>query len=137
MNVQIAVLEIERNLQSFTLNRRKQRGVDVEIDRVAKLVRLARRGCFDASRKINRVVTPGGAFAETAEQVSECLVAQKIQTLFRHFETHIARQRFGDFAWTRRAALTIATLRLWLLFVQREITFFDEALDQLVQQLLA
>src|SRR5690348_13300832 len=115
MNVQIVVFEIKRNLQSFTLNRRKQRGVDVEIDRVAKLVRLARRRCFNAGRKINRIVTPGGAFAETAEQVSECLVAQKIQTFFRHFETHVAGQRFGDFAWTGRATSTIATLRLWLL----------------------
>ena len=70
MNVQVAVLEIERHLQSFALNGGEQGGVDVEIDRVAKLVTLARDCRFDACGEINRVVASGGTLAKTPEQVS-------------------------------------------------------------------
>ena len=38
MNVEIAVLEVERHAQPFASDGREQRRVDVEIDRVAKLV---------------------------------------------------------------------------------------------------
>ena len=48
VDVQVAVFEIQRHLQPFAFNRGEQRRVDVEIDRVAKLVTLAGCGCFDA-----------------------------------------------------------------------------------------
>src|SRR5215204_6811789 len=125
MNVEIAVLEIKRHLQAFALNRGEQRRVDIEIDGVAKLVTFT-RGCgFHASRKINCVVTSGSAFAETPKQISEGLVAQKIQAFFGDFETNVTRQRIRNFARSRHPILSLTTLRLF--FVQRQITFFDEA----------
>ena len=47
VNVQIAVFEIERDGQTFALNRGEQGCVDVEVDRVAKLVTFTRRRGFD------------------------------------------------------------------------------------------
>jgi hypothetical protein len=119
-------------LATFALNRGEQRGVDVEIDRVAKLVRFAGGGGFDAGRKIRRVVTSGGAFAETAEQVSQRFVTEKVEAFFGDFEMDVARQRFGDFARARRCALSLVRL-LWLL-AERQVAFFDETFDELVQQ---
>jgi hypothetical protein len=50
MDVQVAVLEIERHLQTFALNCGEQSRIDVEIDRVAEFVRFAGGGRFDTGR---------------------------------------------------------------------------------------
>jgi hypothetical protein len=48
MDIQIAVLEIERDRQAFARDRGKQRGVYVEVDRVAEFVLLRAKCGFDA-----------------------------------------------------------------------------------------
>src|ERR1700752_911905 len=116
MNVKILVLEIQRNLQTLALNGRQKRGVNVEIDRVAKLVALAGRGGLDARRKINRVVTAGCAFAETPKHISQRFVAEKIETLFSDFEAHVARQRLRKLALPTKAELFLL-LRVLLRFL--------------------
>src|SRR5688572_7435974 len=113
MNVQIAVLQIQRHLQSFALNCRQKRCVDVEINRIAKLVTLAGGGCFDAGRKISRVVTTRSALAEAAEEVSQSFVAQEVETFFGDFEMDVPWQWFGDFAVAAVALLLLGWL--WLL----------------------
>src|SRR5437870_10701434 len=105
MNVQIAILEVQRHAQAFSLNRRKQSGIDVEIDRVAKLITFADGGCFHAGGKINSVVSPGSAFAETSKQVSQCFVTQEVEPFFCDLEMHVAWQGIGNFAWTRSSLL--------------------------------
>src|ERR1700752_416946 len=93
MNVQVSILEIERHLQPFALNRGKQGGVDGEIDRVAEFVRFARRSGFNAGREINGVVASGGTLAETAEQVPKRFITEKVEPFFSNFETNVAWQR--------------------------------------------
>src|SRR5215207_5109708 len=117
MNVQIAVFKIERDLQPFSLNRGKQGGVDVEIDRVAKLVTLARGCCFDACGEINGVVTSGRTFPKASEQTSQCFVTKKIETFFSDLETNVTRQRFRDFTRSGRSLLPFGAL--WLFFAER------------------
>src|SRR5205085_12527117 len=56
----------------------------------------------------------------------------EIETFFRHFEVHVSRQRIGDFTWTRNSLLPLGRSRLFL--AKCEIAFFNQALDQLIQQ---
>ena len=74
-------------VKPFALNRREQRGVHVEIDRVAKLVRLAGRCGFHAGGQMRRIVSSQRTLAQTSEQISERFVTKKIETLFSDFET--------------------------------------------------
>ena len=48
MNVQIAVFEIQRDFQTLALDRGEQSRIDVEIDRVAKLVTFTSGSRLDA-----------------------------------------------------------------------------------------
>src|SRR6266446_2396596 len=95
MNVQIAIFEIEREAQSFPLDRRKQRRVHIEIDGVAKLVGLARALGFHAGSQICRIVTAERTLSQTPQQVPERFVAEKVQAFFSHLEFDIASQRFA------------------------------------------
>src|ERR1044071_3214971 len=133
MNIQIAILEIEGNFQSFALNRREQCGVDVEIDRVAEFVTFACCSSFNPGREINSVVASGRALTKTSEQVSKGFVTEKIESLLGNFETNVAWQRLGKhLALSRGSTALLGMLRRF--FVKRQITFFNESLDQLIQQ---
>jgi len=61
-------------------------------------------------------VPSGGALAKTAEQVSQRLVTEKIETFFSDFETNVTRQRLGDFTRTARSSLPLGAL--WLFFAE-------------------
>ena len=134
MDMQVFVFEIERNRQTFTLNRGEQRRVHIEIDRVAKLVRLARRFGFHTGGQVRRIVTPHRTLAQTSQQVAQSFVTQKIETFLSNFEFDIARERLFD-SVLAIAALHVALL-LGLFFMKREVTLFNQSLDQLVQHLL-
>src|SRR5215208_1680529 len=114
MNVQIAILEVKRHVQSFALNRGEQSGIDVEIDGVAKLVTFAGRGCLYTGREVDSVMAASSALAKTSEQVSQRFITQEIETLFRDFEADVSRQRIGDFALSITLALLLVCLLLFL-----------------------
>src|ERR1043165_3685084 len=113
MNVQVLIFEIERNVKTVALYRRQERGVHVEIDRVAKLVTLARGRGFNAGRKINGVVTTRRALAETAEQIAQRFVTEEVETFLGDFEAHVARQRFGKIALSVTTLLPLLLARLF------------------------
>src|SRR5215212_4565515 len=110
MNVQIAILEVKRHVQSFALNCGEQSGIDVEIDRIAKLVTFAGRRCFYAGREIDCVMATSSALAKTSEQVSQRFITQKVETLFRDFEADVTRKRIGNFAVSTLALLLVCLL---------------------------
>ena len=91
MNVQVLVLEIQRDVQPFALNCREQSRVDVEIDRVAEFVTFARSGSFNACREINGVVPACRALPKTAEQVSQRFVTEKVETFLSYFKANVSR----------------------------------------------
>src|SRR6267378_3196276 len=100
MHVQIAILQIDRHLQTLALNRRQQRRVHVEIDRIAKLVGLARAFGFDTGGQMRGVVAAERTLAQTTKQTPQSFVTEKVETLLRHFEFHVARQWLTDVAWS-------------------------------------
>src|SRR6185369_14345078 len=109
--------------------------VDVEIDRVAEFVTFACRCSFNAGREINGIVTSGSALTKTSKQIPKRLVTEKIESFFRNFETNVAWQRLREhFALSRRSTTLFGTLR-WF-FVKSQVTFFNQSLDQLIQQFL-
>ena len=75
-----------------------------------------------------------GTFPQTAEQVSQCLITKEIQTLFRQFELDVAWEWLADISLTAHHSIAGIMNRLRL-FLQREIAFFNQALNQLVEHL--
>src|SRR6267142_5895663 len=123
MHVQIAIFQIDRHLQSLALNRRQQGRVHIEVDRVAKLVGLARAFGFDTGGQMRGVVPAERALAQTAKQAPQSLVTEKVETLLSHLEFHVARQRLTNAAWSTMQ-LVASLIRIRLLFTQGEIAFF-------------
>src|SRR5260370_23549744 len=80
------------------------------------------------------VVPPGGALSKTPQEVSQCLIAEKIQAFLGNFKPDTSRERFRQFAPPVSVSLLLVERNL--LFMKRQITFFDEALDQLIEQVL-
>src|SRR5213078_1995255 len=97
-----AVLKIKRHAKPFALNSGKQRGVHIEIDRVTKLIRLARGFGFDSGCQITRIMPTQRTVPQTAKQISERLVSEEVQALFRYLKLDVARQ------WRINLALSLA-----------------------------
>ena len=64
MDLEVAVLDVERQLQAFALNGVGERRSDVEVERVAELVGLGGAAGFDAGGIVARVVTAEAGLAE-------------------------------------------------------------------------
>ena len=91
MHLQIGVFNVERKREPFALNRtRKGRG-DVEVQSVAKLVGLGRSAGFDAGREITRVMPSKARLAERAQQISQRLESEKVETLVGNLKLGLLR----------------------------------------------
>src|ERR1051326_884302 len=121
MHVQVLVFKVQRHCQTFALNRRKQGRVYVEIDGVAELVGFADGFRLDAGREMPRVMTADRTFAQTPQQISQRLVAEKIQSLFGNFKLDVAWQ--GFFNLSLSVAPQVAPP--FASGMDREITFLD------------
>src|SRR5215213_1648656 len=133
--VQVSVFEVDWNRQPLALYRGEERRVHVEVDGVAELVRLRRLRGLDARREVRRVVTPDRRLAEAPEQVPERLVPEEVEPLLRHLELDVARQGLALLA-VAHPPLPPSLVALRGLLAQLQITLFDEALDELIEQLL-
>jgi len=74
---EVVVLEVDRHAQPLALQRVRQRGVHVEVERVAVLVGLAHRVHFDAGREMLGLVRPEARLANASQQVFQGSVAEK------------------------------------------------------------
>ena len=61
---------IQRQIESFALDRVEKRRGDIEVQRVAKLIWLRSAAGLDAGRQIARIVAPEARLAERAQQIS-------------------------------------------------------------------
>ena len=130
---QVGIIEFDRQAGAVALHGVKERGADVHIQRVAKLIRTRTAPGFDAGSKVARVMPSEAALAERCQQVFERLEAEKIERLvgdlkprldFRPFHSCLAA---GCFRRRRRHPR-----RLLL----RDVAFFLHALDDLVDEVL-
>src|SRR5438132_7267564 len=78
-------------------------------------------------------MAPERTLSQTAQQITQSLVTEKIQTLFGDFEFDVARQGLTDASWPTH----LLTRLLWTpwFFQQLEVPFFNHPLDQLIEHL--
>ena len=62
--MQVAVLDVERQRDAFAGERIVERGVDIEVEDVAELIRFGGAGGLDAGGPVARVVAAVAGFAE-------------------------------------------------------------------------
>src|SRR6185312_3286429 len=80
-----------------------QRGVDIEVHRVAELVGAARGIGLDAGGEIGRVVAAEARLAQRTEKAAQRLEAEEVDALFGELELDVAgcgareSARAGDF----------------------------------------
>src|ERR1035441_9668714 len=86
VHLQVGILNVEWDCESFALDRTRERRCDVEIERVPKLVGLRRSTGLDARRQITRVMPPKTRFAERPQQIAQRLEAEEVETLVGNFK---------------------------------------------------
>ena len=127
MHLQIAVLDVQRQVQAFALNRVRQRRGDVEVQRVAEFVGLRRAAGLDAGGLVARVVAAEVRFAQRAQQIAQRAKAEEVEPLVGDLEARL-RLRVADLPAGGRAARWIVRL------IDVDVVFLLHALDELLDQ---
>src|SRR5216683_1325483 len=129
---EVVVLEVDRHPQALALQRVRERGVHVEVERVTVLVGLADRLGLDAGGEVLGLVRPEARLADAAQQVLQGAVAEEIDALFGEVELHLLSRLFGHPARTEHRLLAGGHLgRLGHV----QVALVDQLLDDLVEQL--
>ena len=113
-------------------DRVENRGAGVDVERVAKLVRLGRADRLDAGRHFPRVVAAETAAAHRSEQVPGSAVPEEVQPLVGHLEPHRPRLR-ADTAFGSLTALLPVRLEVR---AGGDVPAGFQALDDLADQLV-
>src|SRR5882762_1772617 len=129
---EVVVLEVDRHAQALALQRVRERGVDVEVERVTVLVGLADRLGFDAGGEVLGLVRPEARLADAAQQVLQGAVAEEIDALLGEVELHLLSRLFRHPARTEHRLLAGGHLgRLGHV----QVALIDQLLNDLVEQL--
>src|SRR5208337_5105410 len=129
MHLQVAVLDIERQVQTLALDGARERGGNVEIERVAEFVRLGGAAGLDSSSQVAGVVAAEAGLAQRSHQIAQRAKAEEVEPLVGDFKARL-RLRFSDLAAGGGAARGIVRL------VNADVVFPLHALDELLDQLL-
>src|ERR1035437_10713268 len=89
MHLQVAVFEVQRKPEPFALDGRRKRRRDVEIQRVAKFIRLRRAAGFDTGCPVAPVMASKTRLAQRPQQIAQRLESQKIEALVGDLELHL------------------------------------------------
>src|SRR5256712_634100 len=128
---EVVVLEVDRHAQALALQRVRERGVHVEVERVTVLVGLADRLGLDAGGEVLGLVRPEARLADAAQQVLQGAVAEEIDALLGEVELHLLRRFIGHPARTEHRLLAGGHLgRLGHV----QVALVDQLLDDLVEQ---
>src|SRR6266404_6478056 len=129
---EVVVLEVDRHPQALALQRVRERGVHVEVERVTVLVGLADRLGLDAGGEVLGLVRPEARLADAAQEVLQGAVAEEIDALFGEVELHLLSRLFGHPARTEHRLLAGGHLgRLGHV----QVALVDQLLNDLVEQL--
>src|SRR4051812_28163134 len=121
--MQILVLEIQRQAESFSFERGEQGLADVEVHRVPELVLTGRPTCLDARRKLSRIVCAKTCASEAREQILQSFESEEIDRLVGYIEFDVP------------LAVTLAApIRLVVLNV--EVAVLSQLLNQPVNEAL-
>src|SRR5437870_12765909 len=78
MHHEVVVLEVDRHAQALALQRVRERGVHVEVERVAVLVLLTHRFGLHTGREVLRFMGSEARLADAPEQVLQGPVAEEV-----------------------------------------------------------
>ena len=126
---QVAVVDVEGDLQPLARERGEERPADVEVHGVAELVGLGRPRGLDAGGEVAGVVAAEGRPAEGPQQVAQGLVPEEVRALLGELELH-RRPRGPHPAAAGRGVVEGAVLG------HLQVALADHPLDDLVQELL-
>src|SRR5207253_3089423 len=87
------------------MQRVRERGVHVEVERVAVLVRFARRLGLDAGREVLGVVGPEARLADAPQEVFQGSIAEEVDALLGEIELHLLGGLLGHPARTEQRLL--------------------------------
>ena len=90
VHAQIGVLQIERQPDSLAGNRLAQGRRGVEVEGVAKFVRLGGAAGLDSGGPMPRVMAAVIRFAEGTQKIAQGFESEKIEALVGHFEANRA-----------------------------------------------
>src|SRR6266849_359113 len=86
MNLQVGVLDVQRQGEPFALDGAGECGGNVEVERVAELVRFCGTAGLYAGGEVAGVVASEARLAQRAEQVTQRLEAEEVQAFVSDFE---------------------------------------------------
>src|SRR5271157_4195591 len=129
MHLKVAVLDVEREVEALALNGARERGGDVEIERVAEFVRLGCAAGLDSCSQVAGVVAAEARFAQRSHQIAQRAEAEEVESLIGDFKARL-RLSFSDLTAGGGAARGI----VWL--VNADVVFPLHPLDELLDQSL-
>src|SRR5208283_2353361 len=129
MHLQIAVLNIERQVQALALDGAGERGSDVEIERVAEFVGLGCAAGLDSRGQVAGVMAAEAGLAQRSHQIAQRAEAKKVESFVGNFKSRL-RLRLADLTAGGGAARRIVRL------VNADVVLLLHALDELLDQLL-
>src|SRR5690349_15612577 len=89
MNLKVGILDVQRDSEAFTLNGIRQRGGDVEVQRVAEFIGLGRSAGFNAGCQVASIMTSKTRLAKGSQKVAQRLEAKEVQTLVGDLEARL------------------------------------------------
>jgi hypothetical protein len=101
MHLEVAVLDVQRQVQTFALDCARQRGGDVEIQRVAEFVCLRCTAGLDAGGLVACVVTAEVRFPKRAQQIAQRAKAEEVEPLVGDLEARL-RLRIANLSSSAR-----------------------------------
>src|SRR6266702_4156600 len=132
MHHEVVVLEADRHAQALALQRVRERGVHVEVERVAVLVLLTHRFGLHTGREVLRFMGSEARLADAPEQVLQGPVAEEVDALFGEVELHLLGGFFGH---SPRAEQGLLPRRHLGRLADVQVPLVDQLLDDLVEQL--
>src|SRR5580704_16534009 len=126
MHLQIRVFDVERQRESFALDRARQRRRNVEIERIAELVSLGGPAGLNAGGKIARIVASKAGFAQRSQKITQRFEAEEVEALVGNLELGLLR--FAGLAADARLARWVVRL------VDGDVVLLLHALNELFDE---
>src|SRR5947207_14780936 len=123
MNLQVAVLDVQRQVQAFALDRAGEGCCDVQVQGVSEFVLTRGAAGFDSGGHIAGVMASEAGFAERSEEIAQSFITEKVQTLVSDFKSRLLLG--ADLPASARTFRGIVRL------INADVVFLLHALDEL------
>ena len=134
MHHEIFIVDLQRYTESLTSDGTLERSGHVEIQGVPELVRFARSVGLDTGREVGRFVGAETRGSDRREKALECPVPKEVGALLGQVELHVLGRILGLVDLAHSGDVLDGTWHGRRPLLERQVTFLDHTLDQLVQE---